>query len=144
MTHNTADLSSSFPDQELIEQLKLATKDLLWLSETESAIEVVYWGDADNFNQDTLLQQYQHPAETKKIAIQEFSAFFAAATKPETWHNEAEQAEVVKYQNLVNLMTENLTDLKVYLLGEIKIAVYILGQTQNRAIAGLTTLIVAT
>jgi hypothetical protein len=143
MTHNTADLSSSFPDQELIEQLKLATKDLLWLSETESAIEVVYWGDADNFNQDTLLQQYQHPAETK-IAIQEFSAFFAAATKPETWHNEAEQAEVVKYQNLVNLMTENLTDLKVYLLGEIKIAVYILGQTQNKAIAGLTTLIVAT
>ncbi|NJL53455.1 MAG: hypothetical protein HC930_17155 [Hydrococcus sp. SU_1_0] len=47
------------------------------------------------------------------------------ATKQETWHNEAEQAEVVKYQNLVNLMTENLTDLKVYLLGEVEIAVYI-------------------
>jgi hypothetical protein len=143
MISNTVDLSNSVPDQELLEQLKLATKDLLWLSETESAIQVVYWDDADDFNQDTLLEQYHYPAETK-IATQEFSAFFATVTKLETWHDEAEQAEVVKYQNLVNLMTENLEDLKVYLLGEIEIAVYVLGQTPNRAIAGLTTSIVAT
>jgi Nuclease A inhibitor-like protein len=143
MTPDTVDLSSSVPDQELIEQLELAIKNLLWFSETESSIQVVYWRDADNFNQDALLQQYHYPAETK-ITIQEFHAFFAVATKQETWHNEAEQAEVLKYQNLVNLMTENLTDLKVYLLGEIEIAVYILGQTQNKAIAGLTTSIVAT
>jgi hypothetical protein len=143
MAPNTVDLSNSVPDQELIEQLELAIENLLWFSETESAIQVVYWRDAENFNQDTLLQQYDYPAETK-IAIQEFYAFFSVATKQETWHNEAEQAEVMKYQNLVNLMTENLTDLKVYLLGEVEIAVYILGRTQNKAIAGLTTSIVAT
>jgi len=143
MTPNSVDLPNAVPDQELIEQLELATKDLLWFSETESPIHVVYWRDADNFNQDTLLQQDHDPAETK-IAIQDFSAFFATATKQEPWHNEAEQAEVAKYQNLVNLLTKNLMDLKVYLIGEVEIAVYILGQTQQLAIAGLTTSIVAT
>jgi hypothetical protein len=142
MTDHTVDLSNS-PDQELIAQLELATKDLLWFSEAEYPIQVVYWHDANSFTQDTLLQQQQYSPETK-ITIQEFHSFFAVATKQETWHNEAEQADVVKYQNLVNLMTENLTDLKVYLLGEVEIAAYVLGQTQNKAIAGLTTFIVAT
>jgi hypothetical protein len=41
-------------------------------------------------------------------------------------------------------MTENLTDLKVYLLGEVEIAAYILGTTPHQAIAGITTFIVAT
>jgi hypothetical protein len=142
MTPDTIDLTNS-PDQELIAQLELATKDLLWLSEAEYPIQVVYWHDADSFTQDTLLQQQQFSPETK-ITIQEFHSFFAIATKQETWHNEAEQAQVAKYQNLVSLMSENLTDLKVYLLGEVEIAVYILGQTQQLAIAGLTTFIVAT
>jgi len=131
------------PDQELVEQLKLATKDLLWLSETEYPMQVVYWHDANNFTQDTLLQQHNYPPDTK-IATKEFNAFFTVATKSETWHNEAEQAQVERYQALVNLMAENLTNIKVYLLGEIEIAAYILGTTQHKAIAGVTTQIVAT
>lgn len=142
MTDHTIDLANS-PDQELIAQLELATKDLLWLSEAEYSIQVVYWHDAASFTPDTLLQQQQYAPETK-ITMQEFHSFFANATQHETWHNEAEQAQVVKYQNLVSLMTENLTNLRVYLLSEVEIAAYILGTTPHQAIAGLTTFIVAT
>ncbi len=131
------------PDRELIEQLELITTDLLWLSEAEYPMQVVYWQDANNFTQDTLLQQHNYPPDTK-IATKEFDAFFAVATKSETWHNEAEQAQVERYQALVNLLAENLTNIKVYLLGEIEIAAYILGTTQHQAIAGITTQIVAT
>jgi hypothetical protein len=90
-----------------------------------------------------LMQHYNYPPETK-IVIQEFNSFFASATKSETWHNEEEQAEVKKYQALTNFLSANLTDLRVYLLGEIEIDVYILGKTKHKAIAGLTTKIVAT
>jgi hypothetical protein len=130
-------------DRELIKQLELATTDLLWFSEAEYPIQVIYWRNADNFTQDTLLQQYHYPPDTK-IAMQEFTAFFAPATKQEAWHNEAEQAQVARYQVLVNLMAENLQDLKVYLLGDIEIGAYILGTTEHQAIAGLATRIVAT
>ncbi|MGL5833584.1 MAG: nuclease A inhibitor family protein [Waterburya sp.] len=142
MTDQTVDLANS-TDQELIAQLELATKDLLWFSEAEYPIQVVYWHDAASFTQNTLLQQQQYAPETR-IATQEFHDFFAVATKQETWHNEAEQAQVVKYQNLVSLMSDNLTDLKVYLLGEVEITAYILGTTSHQAIAGLTTFIIAT
>jgi hypothetical protein len=130
-------------DRELIKQLELATNDLLWFSEAEYPIQVVYWHDAANFTQDTLLQQYHYPPDTK-IAMQEFAAFFAIATKQETWHNQAEQAQVARYRALVKLMAENLKDIKVYLLGDIEIAAYILGTTEHQAIAGLATQIVAT
>ncbi|NJL53454.1 MAG: hypothetical protein HC930_17150 [Hydrococcus sp. SU_1_0] len=73
MTDHTMDLSNS-PDQELIAQLELATKDLLWFSEAEYPIQVVYWHDATSFTQDTLLRQQQFSPETK-ITIQEFHSF---------------------------------------------------------------------
>jgi hypothetical protein len=130
-------------DRELIKQLELATKDLLWFSEAEYPIQVIYWHDAANFTQNTLLQQYDYPPDTK-ITMQEFAAFFASATKQEVWHNEAEQTQVARYQALVELMAENLKDIKVYLLGDIEIAAYILGTTEHLAIAGLATRIVAT
>jgi hypothetical protein len=130
-------------DRELIRQLELATNDLLWFSEAEYPIHVVYWHDANNFAQDTLLKQFNYPPDTK-IAMQEFAAFFATATKQEAWHNEAEQAQVLRYQALVNLMAENLKDIKAYLLGDVEIAAYILGTTEDLAIAGLSTQIVAT
>jgi hypothetical protein len=82
MAHNTIDLANPIPDQELIKQLELATTDLLWFSEAEYPIHVVYWHDANNFTQDTLLQQYHYPPGTK-IVTQEFYAFFATATKQE-------------------------------------------------------------
>jgi hypothetical protein len=140
---NNAELSSSLPDREFIVQLEQISQELLWLSETEYPFQIIYWQNADNFNENNLMQHYNYPPETK-IVIQEFNSFFASATKSETWHNEEEQAEVKKYQALTDFLSANLTDLRVYLLGEIEIDVYILGKTEHKAIAGLATKIVAT
>lgn len=143
MASNTVDSSSSIPDREFIVQLEQAVKNLLWISEAEYPFQVVYWHDASSFSEDNLLQQSNYSLETK-IAIQEFQAFFWSATKQETWHNEAEQAEAKRYQALVELMAANLKDIRVYLLGEIEIDAYILGETEHNASAGLATKIVST
>ena len=143
MANNTVDIPSSNPDREFISQLEKATLDLLWFSEAEYPFQVIYWNNLDHFNQHILLQQGGYSSETK-VVIQEIHSLFDPVTKKETWHNETEQAEVIKYQALVNLLAENLADIKVYLLGEIEIDVYILGNTEYKAIAGLTTKIVAT
>lgn len=136
------DSLGSLPDRRFIEELKIATKDLLWLSESEYPLKIVYWHNAENFNVNTLLQHYNYPPETK-IVVKEFQSFFASAIAQEEWYNEAEKAETKRYQALVNLMRQNLKNIQVYLLGEIEIDVYILGETP-RAIAGLTTKIIAT
>lgn len=132
----------SFRDRELVTQLKSASQDLLWSSEAEYPLKVFYLNKND-FDENTLLKLHNYPVETK-VAILAFRSFFESATKSEPWHNEAEQLEVRKYRALANLITENLTDIRVYLLGEIEIDVYILGKTEHQAIAGLVTKIVRT
>jgi hypothetical protein len=135
------DSSNSVPDDKFIRQLEIAIADLLWLSESESPFWVIYWCDYANCDRHAILQ-HQYPAQTK-IEVQKFSDFFASATQEQSWHNQEEQEEVKKYQALVDLLTKNLTDLRVYLVGSVEIEVYILGMN-NRAIAGLLTKIVAT
>lgn len=145
MANNTSDLDNPISDRELIYQLKQISANLQWLSEAEYPFQVVYWDNIDikNFDGNFLLQQGQYTPETK-IEIQQFDSFFAIAIKKEPWHDEKEQAEVLKYQTLVDFMSSNLTDLKVYLLGEVEINAYILGKTSAEAIAGLVTTIVRT
>lgn len=134
---------SSSTEQELITALKIATEGLLWYSESEFPLQVIYWQNLENFQPITLLEYTNHPAETK-IVITDVESFFATATQEQEWHNEAEKAEVQRYQNLLNLLNNNLDHLQVYLLGEIEIDAYILGKTTNQAIAGLSTKIIAT
>lgn len=143
MANNTVDLTNSNPDQKFISQLEKATLDLLWFSEAEYPLQVIYWNDLEHFDEHILLEKAGYSSETK-IEIKEFQAFFDPATKKETWHNQAEQAEVEKYRVLVDLLTQNLTNIKVYLLGEVEIDAYILGETEHEAIAGLATKIVFT
>lgn len=139
MTNSTVNSFDSIPDRQFIQNLKLAIADLLWSSEAEYPFEIVYWQGIDA----TLLQHYNYPPHTP-VKTTEFKSFFASATTEKQWHNQSERAEVKRYQELVSLMSDNLSDLQVYLIGEVEIDVYILGKTQHQAIAGLKTKIIAT
>ena len=143
MDNHSVDLFNSNPDSQFISQLNKATLNLLWFSEAEYPFHIIYWKNLRHFDELTLLHQSGYSSETK-VAIQEFDSFFDSVTRKEAWHNEEEQAEVERYQTLVDLLATNLTDTKVYLLGEVEIDVYILGKTEHKAIAGLTTKIVST
>ena len=135
------DSSDSISDRKLIQKLETATEDLLWLSESEYPFKVFYWCNTD-FSIDALLQRYNYPPQTR-IIVKDWQSFFASAIKEEDWYNETEIAETKRYQNLVKLMTQNLKNIQVYLLGYVEIDVYILGET-TKAVAGLTTKIIAT
>ena len=138
---NNIDPSDSISDHKLIQELETATEDLFWFSESEYPFKVFYWHNAD-FSIDALLQRYNYPPETK-IVVKDWQSFFANAIEEKDWYNETEIAETKRYQNLVNLITQNLKTIRVYLLGEVEIDVYILGETES-AIVGLITKAIAT
>ena len=141
MVENNIDPSESISDHELIQELKTATEDLLWFSESEYPLRIFYWRKSD-FSIQALLQRYNYPPQTK-VVVKDWQSFFASAIREEDWYDEIEIAETRRYQNLVNLMAQNMKNIRVYLVGEIEIDVYILGETES-AIAGLTTKIIAT
>ena len=138
---NNIDPSDSISDHKLIQKLETATEDLFWFSESEYPFKVFYWGNLD-FSIEALLQRYNYSPETK-IVVKDWQSFFANAIEEKDWYNETEIAETKRYQDLVNLIRQNLKNIRVYLLGEVEIDVYILGETP-KAIAGLTTKIIAT
>ena len=65
--------------------------------------------------------------------------FFALATQEEDWHDQEERETVQRFQNLVGVLKQNLSQLRVYRVGSIEIDVYIVGVTPGGGLAGLST-----
>jgi len=63
-----------------------------------------------------LLQLTNHPpgAPVKVVSVDDF---FAISTKEEDWHDQEERETVKRFQNLVSLWKQNLSQLQVFRVG---------------------------
>jgi hypothetical protein len=130
---------------EIIDLLKQATTDLLWLSESDYPFEIVTWGkDVDLTPEalfsnlpdvnNALLRQSGYEIETMTVAD-----FFAPVLTIEDWYQAEELAQVDRYTDLLDAIDTHLTDVKVFRLGEVEIAIYIVGKTPDGDPIGLKT-----
>ncbi len=129
-------------EQNLIEQLTTAVKDLVWLSESDYPFEAIYW-QLKTIDVVTLLAKIGRPSDTK-VEVIELDTFFATATQEREWYDEEELENVKRYRNLIETLVTNLQEIKVYRVGEIEIEVYLLGKSPYGAIAGLKTKVIET
>ncbi|MDF5716726.1 MAG: nuclease A inhibitor family protein [Rhizonema sp. NSF051] len=130
-------------NQEIIEQLKAASRDLVFISESDYPFDVFLWEGMTSVTSEKVLQQTAHPQDTL-IEVVPLESFFRQATTVEDWQSPEEQETAKNYQALVSTLKSNLSNLQVYRLGTIEINVYILGQTSTGDSAGLSTLVVET
>ena len=123
--------------------LKQASKGLLFLSESDVPFEVIHWPAQGELTPPKLLQLTEHPpdAPVKVVSVDDF---FAIATQEEDWHDEEEQETVQRFQNLVSVLKQNLSQLQVYRIGSTNIDAYIVGVAQSGDWAGLSTKLVET
>lgn len=137
-------VGATMTDQELIKELQQLTENLVWMSETDAPLEVIQWDiNADSFDAQDLLHHLGLALDTP-VETQSLESFFKPATTEQNWHNEAEQAEVKRYQELLNSLRSHLEDVQVYKIGKVEIDVYILGKTVESNIAGVKTKVVET
>ncbi len=129
-------------DNELIDRLKQASQGLLWQSESDYPFKTVYWENVNDISSKVLQVTNCTPETT--IEVRELDKFFSQATAEEDWYNDEEIAECKRYRELVKLLKTNLKDIKVYRVGEVEVNCYILGKTEQLAIAGLSTIAVET
>jgi len=90
-----------------------------------------------------LLQLTNHPPHTP-VKVVSVDDFFAHATQEEDWHDEEEREMVQRFQNLVSILKQNLSQLQVYRVGNINIDAYIVGVTPRGDWMGLSTKLVET
>lgn len=124
-------------------KLKQVSEGLLFSTESDAPFEVEEWKMQGQLTPTKLLQLTEHPPDAP-VEVASVDEFFAIATQAENWHDEEERETVQRFQNLVSILKQNLSNIQVYRVGKINIDAYIIGVTPNGDWMGLSTQLVET
>jgi hypothetical protein len=126
------------PTIEIIDRLKQATIDLLWVSESDYPFQIVVWNEKE-------INSMLFPScDDEEIEVISLNDFFAPVLKIEDWYEAEELATVDRYKVLFQAIESNLTEVQIFRIGIVEIDVYIVGKTPDGDVVGLQTTIVET
>ncbi len=127
----------------LAEDLKQATKNLYYISETDAEISPFIGHSAASVTKDEVLRQTKKSPD-ENVEERDFEQIFERLTKIQDWFGDEETATAKKFAVLRDLLTENLRDLKVFKVGEIELDVYFVGLDEQGKLVGVKTKAVET
>jgi Nuclease A inhibitor-like protein len=127
---------------EIIALFKQVTTDLLWSSESDYPFEVVTWEQGVDLNPAALFSKLAKPNDA--IETITLADLFAPVLTIEDWYESDELALVNRYTDLFHAIDSNLSDVKIFRVGEVEIAIYIVGKTPDGDTIGLKTHVVET
>jgi hypothetical protein len=127
----------------LKEQIKEASEDLYFISETDAEIFPFFGGQAQSVTKEEILSQIKGSASTP-VEERSFAEFFARLTEIQDWFGDEEKAVAQKFAELKKLLESNLRDLKVFKIGKIQIDVYAVGIDAENNLLGIQTKAVET
>src|SRR3989304_7390241 len=114
----------------IAETLTQASQGLLMPSESEYPFEVFTWKDMVELTPEKILELTHYPPPTS-IEEVELDYFFRNVAGEKDWHDELQKENVAKFQNLVQVIKDNLAEIRVYRIGTIEVNVYIVGKTND-------------
>lgn len=125
-------------DDELIAELKEATRGLLFMSESDYPFAVVKWNEIAEPSPEFLrgLTGEDAAAPVERVTMTDF--FRAAASEPE-WKGEAELVTARRFQALMKLLEENLSNVSAWRVGTINMPIYIVGSSGSGSCLGVST-----
>lgn len=114
-------------DIQILEQLKRATAGLLFMSESDYGFEVIHWGGVKNLTDEYLCKVSGgiEPCRVEEMKVEDFL-----------------QLEI--YRDVIRVLSDNLTDVKAYRVGERNMPVYMVGRSKAGTWLGVSTRIVWT
>ncbi|WP_373546149.1 nuclease A inhibitor family protein [Chamaesiphon sp.] len=126
----------------IIARLKQATLDLLWSSESDYPFEIVTWKQGIEMTPTALFSDIDDA--DRSIESMTLTDLFAPVLTVEDWYEAAELKQVDRYTELFHAIESNLAEVQVFRVGEVEIAIYIVGKTSDGDILGLKTHVVET
>jgi hypothetical protein len=127
---------------EIIALFKQVTTDLLWSSESDYPFEVVTWDRGLDLNSTALFSKLATPNDS--IETLTLTDLFAPVLSVDDWYESDELALVNRYTDLLHAIESNLSDVEVFRVGEVEIAIYIVGKTPSGDLIGLKTYAIET
>lgn len=120
-----------------------ASAGLLFSSESDYPLDPFTWSGQTPFSPDALVKFAGLPPSTA-VAKEDFDAFFAPMLKLHEGASPEAQTRAARFQKLVGLLRQYLSDLTVYKLGTVEITAFVVGQLADGRYAGLRTTVVET
>ena len=128
----------------VLSELAAAVDGLLYPSETDAPFDVVRWpGDGTPIEIGRLRELSGHASGSPAEVIS-LDRLFEDLVTPQPWHGEAEKATLARYANLREAICRNLSDVRVFRIGEVRVDIYIIGVTAEGDWVGVRTMAVET
>ena len=127
----------------LFREIQRATDGLFYVSETDAPVLAFRGTQVDQLRRDTIIHQLDLKPEPK-VEETPFETFFDRLTAVKEWFGETQTAKAKKFLELRKLLEENLRDLTVFRIGEIRLDIYAVGIDEDGVLMGVTTKAVET
>jgi hypothetical protein len=128
----------------ILTALKKASAGLLYPSESDEPFEAFHWPDQRGaITPEALLRAGQHDPNSK-VEEMPFDQFFAKLGEEIAAQGEEGEADLKRYRKLEQALRKQLTDLKVFRVGQTAVSIYLIGQSKDGSWAGLRTTSVET
>ncbi len=128
--------------KELANAIEEACDGLIYVSETDAPIELIFIPNHDSLK---LFEGVQAALNDKKNIKEEPAAkFFDRLTAEREWHGPREKAKVKRFVKLEKLLKEHLTDLTLFRAGRVRLEVVAAGFDSEGNVAGIRTKAVET
>ncbi len=130
-------------DEQLLAELKEATEGLTFMSESDYPFEVIRWEGVLEIKPE-YLRELEGLSADAPVRVTSVDDFFKIAASEAEWKSKEAITIARRYQTLVQLLKENLTELVAYRVGEINIPIYVVGKHATGSWVGVSTRVVET
>jgi hypothetical protein len=121
---------------DLANRIKKFTKDLYYISETDSEISPFTGRRAESVSQEALLAQTGR-TENSEVEERNFEEFFKPLLEVQDWFGDEEKKTAARFSKLKELLQKELKDLKVFKVGSIELDVYVVGLDAEGVLTGI-------
>ena len=130
-------------DEQLKAEFIEATEGLLFMSETDAPFEIGIVSQSADLSDDSL-RRITGKNPDALVEQRALSDFFRASMKEHEGQNETGRASTARFRKLYSLLESELSDVRVFRIGEINIAALIVGRTPSGNFVTLRTDLVET
>jgi hypothetical protein len=137
--------SMSRSDASLLRELTDLTKGLTYQSESDYPVEPVTQPSKGRktLTAKTIVDAMKG-AKATPVSEVDFDTFFRSATDEQDWQSQEAHQQAKRFQALVKSLKDNLSEIKVYKVGDTEADVYVIGKTASGNFAGVKTKVVET
>lgn len=117
-------------------------RGLFYISETDAPVYLFDPEELTKQEHTDLQKAFQSiDGSARQVTIDDF---FQRLSAEKEWHTTAQKNSAKKYKKLWKIFSDELSDPKVYRVGEIRIDIYVVGKAEDGAMIGIKTRAVET